>query len=493
MTGATADGRTLLYAPGALRAPQAPRARPPRALGEVELSADARPLRALGEVELSADARLLRALGEVEPSEGARLLRALAEVEPSEDARPLRALAEGEPIHGTPYVVVRLLGQGGMGEVYEVEHRELGRRFAVKLLHRCHAGRSDLSARMRAEARAIARLRHRSLPEVFDLGTTRGGRPYFAMELLEGRDLRTELARLGVVAVPTALGLVQQALSALSLAHAAGIVHRDLKLENLFLCDDGTLKVLDFGVAKLLHAGASLTAPDAVIGTPRTMAPEQCASLPIDPRADIYAMGLVLYELVAGRGPFDELHGRRDALRFAHCEREPPPPSRFAPQAIPAALDRVILRAIAKAPEHRFQTADDMDAAVRRLRDGAPHGAAEAASTAALTPTACDVPTARAAAPAAAQRLPPLASQGGGRAVAAPLARRPPSRSRRRACTAPRAARAASRAAALGVCALAVASAALGLTLAERWLAASDHPAPTPSAPAAAEARSAVR
>ncbi|KYF97957.1 protein kinase, partial [Sorangium cellulosum] len=339
---------------------------------------------------------LLRALGEVELSADAR-----PEVEPSEDARPLRALAEGEPIHGTPYVVVRLLGQGGMGEVYEVEHRELGRRFAVKLLHRCHAGRSDLSARMRAEARAIARLRHRSLPEVFDLGTTRGGRPYFAMELLEGRDLRTELARLGVVAVPTALGLVQQALSALSLAHAAGIVHRDLKLENLFLCDDGTLKVLDFGVAKLLHAGASLTAPDAVIGTPRTMAPEQCASLPIDPRADIYAMGLVLYELVAGRGPFDELHGRRDALRFAHCEREPPPPSRFAPQEIPAALDRVILRAIAKAPEHRFQTADDMDAAVRRLRDGAPRGAAEAASTAELTPTAFDVPTARAAAPAA--------------------------------------------------------------------------------------------
>ncbi|WP_437722901.1 serine/threonine-protein kinase [Sorangium sp. So ce861] len=475
MTGATAEGRTLLYTPGALLAPQAPRARL---------------LRALGEVEPFEGARLLRALGEVEPSEGARLLRALGEIEPSEDARPLRALAEGEPIAGTPYVVVRLLGQGGMGEVYEVEHRELGRRFAVKLLHRSHAGRSDLSARMRAEARAIARLRHRSLPEVFDLGTTRGGRPYFAMELLEGRDLRTELARLGVVAIPTALGLVQQALSALSLAHAAGIVHRDLKLENLFLCDDGTLKVLDFGVAKLLHAGASLTAPDAVIGTPRTMAPEQCASLPIDPRADIYAMGLVLYELVAGRGPFDELHGRRDALRFAHCEREPPPPSRFAPQPIPPALDRVILRAIAKAPEHRFQTADDMDAAVRRLRDGAPHGAAPAASTAELTPTAFDVPTAR----AAAQRLPPLASQGGGRAVAAPLARRPPARSRRRACTAPRVARAASRAAALGVCALAVASAALGLALAERWLAAGDLPAPAPpSAPAAAEARSAVR
>ncbi|WP_437646010.1 serine/threonine-protein kinase [Sorangium sp. So ce362] len=468
MNGASAEGRTLLYAGGALLAPQAPRARP------------------------------LHALGEVEPSERARLLHALGEVEPSEEAWPLRALIEGESLPGTPYVVVRLLGQGGMGEVYEVEHRELGRRFAVKLLHRIHAGRSDLSARMRAEARSIARLRHRSLPEVFDLGTTEGGRPYFAMELLEGRDLRTELARLGVVAVPTALRLVLQALSALSLAHAAGIVHRDLKLENLFLCDDGTLKVLDFGIAKLLHAGASLTAPDAVIGTPRMMAPEQCAARPIDPRADIYAMGLVLYELVAGRGPFDELRGRRDELRFAHCEREPPPPSRFAPQPIPAALDTLILRAIAKAPEHRFQTAADMEAAARRLHDGAPSCAALAASATELTPTAFDAVAAgagaRAVAPAAAQRTTALASPGRRSAGAALLPRRPRARSKPRAWPAQHVARAASRAAALGVCALALASAALGLTLAQRWIVAGDHPAPSPrSAQAAAQARSAVR
>ncbi|WP_437966405.1 serine/threonine-protein kinase [Sorangium sp. So ce260] len=480
MTGASAEGRTLLlYAGGAWLAPQAPRARPLCPLDEVGPSGGARPLRARADAE---------------PSEGAWPPCVLDDVAPSEDAWPLRALGEGEPLPGTPYVVVRLLGQGGMGEVYEVEHRELGRRFAVKLLHRSHAGRSDLSARMRAEARSIARLRHRSLPEVFDLGTTEGGRPYFAMELLEGRDLRTELARLGVVAVPTALRLVLQALSALSLAHAAGIVHRDLKLENLFLCDDGTLKVLDFGVAKLLHAGASLTAPDAVIGTPRTMAPEQCAARPIDPRADIYAMGLVLYELVAGRGPFDELRGLRDALRFAHCEREPPPPSRFAPQPIPAALDALILRAIAKAPEDRFQTAADMEAAVRRLHDGAPPRGAATNSTTELTPTALDAFATGAGDRAAAPRRPPLASPGRGVAGAALVPRRPRARSRQRACPARHVARAASRAAALGVCALALASAALGLTLAQRWIATGDHLAPAPpSARAAAQARSAVR
>ncbi|WP_437778019.1 serine/threonine-protein kinase [Sorangium sp. So ce1097] len=473
MSGALAaersDAGTLLYARGALRASITPRA---------------------------------RQLGEHGSSAGTRHLRA-SEASSSAGTRQLRALVEGESLPGTPYVVLRLLGQGGMGEVYEVEHRELGRRFAVKVLHRSHAGRLDLSARMRAEARSIARLRHRNLPEVFDLGATAGGRTYFAMELLEGRDLRTELARLGVVAVPTALGLVLQALSALSLAHAAGIVHRDLKLENLFLCDDGTLKVLDFGVAKLLHAGASLTAPDALIGTPRTMAPEQCAALPIDPRADIYAMGLVLYELVAGRGPFDELRGRRDALRHAHCEREPPPPSRLAPQPIPPAVERLILRAIAKAPEHRFQTAADMEAAVRRLLGGAQRVAAQAASARALTPTATDPPaasargaspavSARGGAPVAAQRRPPFAAPAP--AGAALLARRPRARSRQRARPAPRPARAASRPAALGVCALALASAALVLALAQRWLPGSDLPAPAPPAErAAAQARSAVR
>ncbi|WP_437657672.1 serine/threonine-protein kinase [Sorangium sp. So ce1182] len=426
--------------------------------------------------------------------------RASVEGEPSGDARRHRALVEGEPLPGTPYAVVRLLGQGGMGEVYEVEHLELGRRFAVKLLHRIHAGRLDLSARMRAEARSIARLRHRSLPEVFDLGATEGGRPYFAMELLEGRDLRTELARLGVVAVPTALGLVLQALSALSLTHAAGIVHRDLKLENLFLCDDGTLKVLDFGVAKLLHDGASLTAPDAVIGTPRTMSPEQCAAQPIDPRADIYAMGLVLYELVAGRGPFDELRGRRDALRLAHCEREPPPPSLLAPQLIPAALERLILRAIAKAPEHRFQTAADMEAAVRRLHEGARSSAAPAPRAWGLTPTTSDFPVVGSSADgetrvdAPAPRRPSPAPPSRGRAVAGRLAHRQRARSRRRARPAPRAARAASRIAALGACALALASAALVLALAQRWVPGSDHPASAPpSARAAAPVRSAVR
>lgn len=293
----------------------------------------------------------------------------------SGDATVPSTLVPGTFLEGTPYIVVRLLGQGGMGEVYEVEHRILGRRFAAKVLHRAHRGRADLAARMREEARALAGMRHRNLVEVFDLGAAADGRPYFAMELLPGRDLRMELARFGVVAVPSALHLIAQALDGLAAAHRAGIVHRDVKLENLFLCEDGTLKVLDFGIAKALHHASSLTVHGSAIGTARCMAPEQHTSGAVDPRTDVYAAGLALYELVAGRGPFDEARGNEHAMRFAHCERLPPRPSRVSPQAIPRQVEEAILRALAKRPDDRFASAAEMAEALRRLAEASPRPA----------------------------------------------------------------------------------------------------------------------
>lgn len=286
---------------------------------------------------------------------------------PAEPAPPRLLLAPGERIAGTPYFVVRLVGQGGMGEVYEVEHAALGKRAALKVLHRDHRDRPDLAARLREEARHGARLSHPNLVEVFDLGVTADGRPWFAMPLLSGRDLRAVLARGGPMPARDAIALIAQALDGLAVAHAAGLVHRDVKLENLFLEDDGTLKVLDFGVAKIAGSGAmALTDPGASPGTPRTMAPEQCTGGAVDARADLYAVGLALYELCAGRGPFDDLRGNGHALRFAHSERAPLPPSRFAPQSIGPELDAVILRALAKSPADRFQTAAEMAAALRR-------------------------------------------------------------------------------------------------------------------------------
>ncbi|MFT3774441.1 MAG: serine/threonine-protein kinase [Minicystis sp.] len=282
-------------------------------------------------------------------------------------APPPALLAPGERLAGTPYLVVRLIGQGGMGEVYEVEHADLGRRAALKVLHRDHRDRPDLAARLRDEARLLARLRHPNLVEVFDLGVAEGGRPYFAMPLLRGRDLREVLVRSGVMPAGDAIALIAQALDGLAVAHAAGLVHRDVKLENLFLEEDGTLKVLDFGVAKVTRAGGiGLTDPGASPGTPRTMSPEQCSGEAVDARADLYAVGLALHELCTGRGPFDDL--REDfAVRFAHCSRPPVAPSRFAPHAVSPELDAVILRALAKSPADRFQTAAEMAAALRRL------------------------------------------------------------------------------------------------------------------------------
>jgi serine/threonine protein kinase len=279
----------------------------------------------------------------------------------------LLGIACGEEIHGTPYVALRLIGQGGMGEVYEAEHRHLGRRCVLKVLHRCHRGRADLAARMRDEARSLAMLRHPNLVDVFDLGTTPDGRPFFVMELLRGQDLRAELLTRRVMEVPAALTLIAQALEGLEFVHSAGIVHRDVKLENLFLCEDGALKLLDFGIAKVMKSDNGHTERGVAIGTPRSMAPEQCVLGEVDARADLYAAGLALYELIAGEGPFDDLRGNAEALRFAHCARTPPRPSQLAPQPIDAAIDAVVLRAIAKAPADRFQSAREMGAALRAL------------------------------------------------------------------------------------------------------------------------------
>ena len=300
------------------------------------------------------------------PSSQAVTLVESVKPEPS-PGTDLLGIACGEEIRGTPYVALRLIGQGGMGEVYEAEHRHLRRTCVLKVLHRCHRGRADLAARMRDEARSLAMLRHPNLVDVFDLGTTPDGRPFFVMELLRGRDLRAELLTRRVMEVRTALALIAQALEGLQFVHSAGIVHRDVKLENLFLCEDGALKLLDFGIAKVMGSAVGHTERGVAVGTPRSMAPEQCVLGQVDARADIYAAGLALFELIAGEGPFDELRGNAEALRFAHCARTPPPPSQLAPQPIDAAVDAVVLRAIAKSPADRFQSAREMSAALRAL------------------------------------------------------------------------------------------------------------------------------
>lgn len=279
-----------------------------------------------------------------------------------------RAAPPGEDLlAGSHYRVIRELGAGGMGEVLEAEHRALGHRVVAKVMREELAGRPEMFDRMRVEGQALARIRHPNLVMVTDFGQTRSGRPFVVMELLRGRSLHEELYSKAVLPVAEAAEIGRQMLLGLSAAHGAGLVHRDVKPDNVFLCEseDGrpSVKVLDFGVVKIVQAGRDPrtpepllvpTAENVTLGTPRYFSPEQtCGARDLDARSDLYSVGLVLYRMVVGRGPFDQ-YRRLPELFRAQATEVPLPPSAAAPQPIPAAFDRIVMRALAKSREDRF-------------------------------------------------------------------------------------------------------------------------------------------
>ncbi|EYF02083.1 serine/threonine protein kinase [Chondromyces apiculatus DSM 436] len=276
---------------------------------------------------------------------------------------------------GTPYRVRRHIGRGGAGDVYEAEHRALAKSVVLKVLHPDLCREPRAVERLRIEAQVLARLSHPNLVEVRDLGQTVEGRSYVVMERLMGRTLREEIEARGKLPVLEAIGYLEQALAGLAAAHGAGVVHRDVKPDNLFVCAPDPsgvrrVKVLDFGAVKLSPAmwpahGALRTAQGVLVGSPRYAAPEQVKGRAVDGRTDVYAAGLVLYTLVTGRGPFAPAQRLDDILR-AHLTEEPTPPSRFAPE-IPPALDRIILRALEKDPERRFPGAAAFAAELARV------------------------------------------------------------------------------------------------------------------------------
>ncbi len=278
---------------------------------------------------------------------------------------------EDTALAGTPYREVGKVARGAVGEVVEAEHRALGKRVVVKLLRRDLAERADLMDRMRIEAQTLSRLDHPNLVSALDFGETAEGRTYLVMERLVGRTFEEELRARGALPPWEAAKYVIDALAGLDAAHTVGVVHRDLKPDNLLLAGpaeglDRTVKVLDFGLAKVLPSAASAApAPLAIptednrsLGTPRFFSPEQARREPVDARSDIYGMGLVLYALIAGRGPFDDATSLADLL-IAHAEAIPEAPSKYARFAVGPALDALILRALAKDPAARFARASD--------------------------------------------------------------------------------------------------------------------------------------
>jgi serine/threonine-protein kinase len=282
-----------------------------------------------------------------------------------------------DPLEGTRYRTVGLLGSGGMGQVYLVEHIGLGKRFVAKVLHERLASDPQLLERIRIEAQALGQLRHPHIVSVSTFGKTVDGRPYIIMEYLQGRTLREELVARGRLPVLEAVTYAGELLSALAAAHAIGIVHRDIKPDNLFLSEapssPRSLKVLDFGVARVTpQSPVQALTPDlatesgVVIGTPRWQSPEGAMGRPVDARADVYAAALVLYVMLAGRGPFD--HFESDSMVLsAHAVEDAAPPSQHSVAPLPAELDAAVLRALSKDPGTRFQSAADFAAVLERV------------------------------------------------------------------------------------------------------------------------------
>jgi serine/threonine protein kinase len=261
------------------------------------------------------------------------------------------------------YRLLSLLGEGGMGRVYLAEHVKLGRRVALKMLRSEFANNPNAVRRFFDEARAVNQIRHDNIIEVTDfVEGVGGGESYFIMELLVGTDL-AQLQLSGPLGVRRVLHIARQMCSALAAAHDAGIVHRDLKPENVFIVNRGGdseyVKILDFGVAKLtdpLHMVQGQTQAGAILGTPEYMSPEQAGGTAVDHRTDIYAFGVILYELVAGRRPFNGQSFGEYVI--AHLSVAPTPPSQLTStvQPIPEALETLILQCLSKPPAARPQT-----------------------------------------------------------------------------------------------------------------------------------------
>jgi serine/threonine protein kinase len=273
-----------------------------------------------------------------------------------------REFQDGEVIGGTRYKVIRLIGVGGMGSVYEVEHLELGKRFVLKALLRELARRDDLAARLRNEWRALARLQHANIVNVTDAGTSDGGVPFYVMERLDGDTLAGHLKQRRRLHVLEAVAIAASVLDALSAAHDIGIIHRDVKPANIFLVSGGGVKLLDFGVAKIADASSVVTARGLAVGTPRYMSPEQARGERVDGRSDVYASGLILFEMIAGVGPFDDARDANELL-LAHLAREAPPLSSMVMGVSPE-LERILLSMLAKdiraRPTHARQIAQQL-------------------------------------------------------------------------------------------------------------------------------------
>ena len=283
------------------------------------------------------------------------------------------------------YRVEALLGEGGMGLVYRVTHTRLNKPLAIKVLRRENTRDPEVLARFRREAESASGIGNQHIVDIHDFGELDDGSTYFVMECLEGLDLIDAIDVAQRMPESRAIHIGTQLCRALGAAHDAGIVHRDLKPENVFLIrrndTEDFVKVLDFGIAKVANGPKRLTRDGEVLGTPHYMSPEQCEGDGVDHRTDIYALGVLLYEMVTGHVPHDA--DTMMGILTKQMYEEPIPPKVRVPQ-ISEQLEELIMRCLEKKPERRYQTMHEIEADLRRVDIGRPLAGPD---TVTLTPT----------------------------------------------------------------------------------------------------------
>jgi serine/threonine-protein kinase len=264
------------------------------------------------------------------------------------------------------YFIVGEPKAGGMASVYRAHQPTLGRDVAIKVLSPFLAADPNFVQRFYEEARRTARLEHPNIVPIYDLGQASNGSLFLVMRYIDGMTLQELLEIERRLAVPRAIRLIRQVGEALAYAHNRGIIHRDIKPSNIMIEAGDRATLMDFGIAKLSEGGG-ITRPGLVVGTPKYLSPEQAAAEQVDSRSDLYSLGVVLYETVAGRPPFDSDSPRN--LLQAHLLVTPPAPTQFNP-AIPAALEEIILKALEKDRAARYQSAEAFVADLARVENG---------------------------------------------------------------------------------------------------------------------------
>ncbi len=264
---------------------------------------------------------------------------------------------------GGRFHIERMIGSGGMGAVYLARDEKLGEHVALKVMRDMQLAESSVIERFRREVTAARRISNPHVVRLHDLGEE-DGMLFLSMEYVAGDSMREVIRRQGVLPVDRVRAIALQMCEGLSAAHEAGVIHRDLKPENILLSAGGangtSVKIIDFGIAKLADL-EGMTATRIILGTPQYMAPEQIRGRPVDSRTDLYALGIVLYEALSGRPPFDGTSAI--SIGFAHCS-EPLPPLRTKRPEVPEPWEAFVHRALAKDPAHRFASAQEMRAAI---------------------------------------------------------------------------------------------------------------------------------